>query len=160
MVHWIALGILCLGLIALSFHSPRLGYGLLSAIAISLAALYYFDPWDDEQGQFDIDRSLIVLDSVDATGAYGDGWNYAGRVINNSASAVTDVQIRVTLHDCESEAAPPEDCVIIGQEVDFVPINIPARQARDFDDHISFTHASLKGYAQWEFEIFGARVAN
>lgn len=159
MIHWIALGILCIALVAVSYYSPKIGFSVLAVIALSLTALYYFDSGQEEKPEFEVDPSQIVLSNTRATGAYGDSWNYSGRVANNSSRTVTDVRIKITMSDCESESAAPENCVVIGEQVDFVPINIPPRQARDFTNNVSFSNAHPDGAVRWEFELAGVRTS-
>ncbi len=159
MIHWILLGVLCIALIALSYYSPKLGFGLLGTLALLLGALYYLDPWGDQANHFDIDPDLVALQKTSMTGAYGDSWNYKGRVTNNSSSALTDIQIKITMRDCATEDANPDECVIIGEEVDFVPIVVPPRQARDFINNVSFKHANPKGFVRWSFEVAGIRIS-
>ncbi len=159
-MHWIALAIVCAALIAVSYYSGKLGFGLLAGISVLLLALYFLDTDEEEKSDFQVDNNLLVLENTSPTGAYGDSWNYAGRITNNSSSSVTDVEIKITLSDCEYEESKDEDCVVIGEEVDFVPINIPSRQARDFKNNVTFKDAQPKGILRWKFELVGVRVVD
>ena len=160
-MHWIALGIVCIALIFVSYHSPKVGFGLLGALAVLLTALYFINLEDSESKKFPVPRESIQLDNIVAQPSYGDSWDYSGRITNSSTKNVTDVQIRVQLYDCPADAeSRTDDCVVIGDQIDYVPINIPTRQARDFSDNVSLTNAVPKGKPFWSFELDGLRVTD
>ena len=78
-------------------------------------------------------RDSIEFGNVQATKSYGDSWDYSGRISNSSGKNVTDVQVKILLYDCPSDSESiSEDCVMIGDQIDYVPIKIPSRQARYF----------------------------
>ena len=159
-MHWIALAVVCAALIFVSYHSPKIGFGLLTALGLLIVTLYFLNPDESEDGQFPIPRESVTLTDMRAVESYGEAWNYTGRVSNASDVSLTDLLIKIKLHDCPkntTESSP--ECVIIGEDVDFVGLNVPPRQARDIDDTISFRNAVPKGDAKWEFELVGVRVS-
>ena len=160
-MHWIAIGVVCVALIFVSYYSPKIGFGLLAALAVLLTSLYFLNLEDSESKKFPIPKETIVLEVTQTEKSYGDSWEFAGRVSNTSDKNVTDVQVRVLLYDCPAESVERTDaCVVIGDKVEFVPINIPTRQARDFTDNVSFRNAVAKGKLFWEFELAGIRVTD
>ena len=160
-MHWVALGIVCVALIFVSYHSPKIGFGLLGALAVILTSLYFLNLEESDSQKFPVPSDSIELSSVEVSASYGDSWDYTGRVTNSSSKTITDVQIRVVLYDCPTTVNElSDDCVPIGDQVDYVPINVPARQARDFSDNISFRNAVPKGNPFWDFEIAGLRVTD
>jgi len=160
-MHWVALGVVCIALIFVSYYSPKVGFGLLGALAVILTSLYFLNLDESESQKFPVARESVELSEIQAEKSYGESWDYAGRVTNSSDKAITDVQIRVVLYDCPSGASARTDaCVIICYQIDYVPINISPRQARDFTDNISFRHAEPKGSPFWAFELAGLRVAD
>ena len=160
-MQYIALVILCIALIFVSYYSPKIGFGLLGALAVILTALYFLNLDDSESTRFPVPRDSIELGNVRATKSYGDSWDYTGRISNSSSKNVTDVQVKILLYDCPADSESiSEDCVVIGDQIDYVPINIPARQARDFQDNISFRNASPQGKLFWDFELVGLRISD
>ena len=159
-MHYIALVIVCVALIAISFYSRKIAFAALAVIAIGLTILYYIGDDDVLEGDFEVAADLIVLEDLSAELSYGDNWNYTGRATNNSDKSVTDLKVRITLRDCEAGQTPPDDCVIIGDQADLLSINIPPRQARDFSDAVSFEHATPRGELNWTFELVGVSVSN
>ena len=157
-MHYVALIIVCVALIAISFYSRKIAFGLLAVIAIGLTILYYLGD-DGMEGDFEVAADLIVLEDMSAKLSYGDNWNYTGRATNNSEKSVTDLKIRITLRDCEAGKTSLDDCVVIGDQADLLSINIPPRQARDFSDAVSFEHATPRGELNWTFDLIGVSVS-
>lgn len=158
---YIALAIVCIALIFVSYHSPKIGFGLFGALAVILTALYFLNLDESESKKFPVPRESVELSGVQADASYGDSWDYTGRISNSSGKTITDAQVRILLYDCPEDAESISDsCVVIGDQVDYVPINIPPRQARDFQDNISFRNAAPQGKLFWEFELVGLRVSD
>ena len=160
-MHYVALAVVCAALIFLSYHSPKVGFSLLGALAVVLTALYFLNLEESEISKFPVPKESVALSTNEPTVSYGDSWDYSGRVSNSSDKNITDIQIRITLYDCPTNSGEiSTDCVTIGDDVDYVAINIPARQARDFKNNISFRNAQAKGKALWSFELVGIRVTD
>ena len=161
-MHWvITSAIVCVALITLSYYSPKIAFSLLGGLGVLLIALYYLNLDESESERFPISRSDILLTNTSTSKSYADSWDYSGRLANNSDKNVTDVEIRIKLLDCPKTAQYTSgDCIVIGDGVDFVAINIPTRQARDFRDNISFRNAKPNGKPMWEFELVGVRVSD
>ena len=159
-MHWIALGVVCVALVFVSYHSPKIGFGLLASIGVLLAALYFLNPEDSQDANFPIAKESVVLSDMKITASYAGSWTYSGRISNLSEVSITDMRVKIQLYDCPDGATEVSDeCVKIGEEVDFVAINVPPRQARDIEDTISLRNAVPKATALWEFELVGLRVA-
>ena len=106
-------------------------------------------------------RDSIELGNVQAIKPYGDSWGYSGRISNSSSKDVTDVQVKILLYDCPADSESiSEDCVVIGYQIDYVPINMPSRQAMDFQDNVSFRNAAPQGRLFWDFELVGLRISD
>ncbi len=159
-MHWVALGVICVALIFVSYHSPKIGFSLLGALAVIFTALYFLNLEDSQSKRFPVPREAIELEGLTANPSYGDSWDYAGRISNTSDKSITDVQIRILLYDCPTTTdKPTADCDLIGDQIDYVSINVPARQSRDFRDNITFRHAVPKGIPFWNFELAGLEVS-
>ncbi|MDE0309747.1 MAG: hypothetical protein OXI60_07965 [Acidiferrobacterales bacterium] len=160
-MHWIALAIVCTALVVVSYYSPKVGFSLLGAVGALVATLYFLNLDESSTAGFPIERELVQLDDVKAEESYGESWDYSGRVSNSSSKVITDVLVKITLRDCPSGTETVTDeCPVIGEQVDFVALNVPPRQARDFQDNISFRNAVQKGILFWDFELVGVRVTD
>jgi len=160
-MQWVALAVVCTALIVVSYYSPKIGFSLLGAIGAIVGTLYFLNLDESETSNFPIERESVQLDDVNAQESYGESWDYSGRVSNSSGKVITDVLIKITLRDCpDGSGTVNDECPIIGEQVDFVAINVPPRQARDFQDNISFKNAVQKGTLFWDFELVGVRVTD
>ena len=160
-MQWVALAVVCLALIVLAYYSPKIGFSLLGAIAAIIGTLYFLNLDESETTSFPVERELVQLGEVHVQTSYGDSWDYLGRVTNMSDKTITDVQFEITLRDCPSGTTSVSDeCPVIGEQVDFVALNVPPRQSRDFRDNINFKNAVQKGELFWNFELIGVRVTD
>ena len=160
-MQWIALAVVCTALIVVSYYSPKIGFSLLGALAAIIGTLYFLNLDESEKTSFPIDRESVQLSDTDAEESYGGSWDYSGRLANSSGKVITDARIRITLRDCPAGTeAVSDECPVIGEEVDFVAINVPPRQARDFRNNITFKNAVQKGVLFWNFELIGVRVTD
>ena len=160
-MQWVALAVVCTALIFVSYYSPKVGFSLLGGIAAILGTLYFLNLDESALSDFPIDRDSVELSEVSAQVSYGESWDYSGRISNSSNKVITDARIKITLRDCPAGTETVSDeCPVIGEKTDFVAINVPPRQARDFLDNISFKNAVQKGVLFWDFELIGVRVTD
>lgn len=160
-MQWVALAIVCTALVVVSYYSPKVGFSLLGAIGAIVGTLYFLNLDESSNPDFPVERESVQLDDVNTQESYGESWDYSGRVSNSSEKVITDVLIKITLRDCPAGTETVSDeCPIIGEQVDFVALNVPPRQARDFRDNISFKNAVQKGILFWDFELVGVRVTD
>lgn len=160
-MHLIALAIVCVALVVLTYYSPKVGFSLLSGLGALLLALYYFNLEESEVPAFQIPRDQLVLSNMVSEFSYADNWKYSGRISNSSEKTLTDIEIKIVLHDCpEGQSEISDACVIIGELVEFVGITVPPRQARDFIDNVDVENAIPKGTLIWDYELVGARVSD
>ena len=158
-MHLVALAVVCLALIFLSYYSPKVGFGALGVVGVLLVVLYLLDL--DESSGFPAPPDSVVLDQTSAKFSYGDSWEYSGRISNSSEKSITDARLEIVMYDCPEESTTNlAECIVIGNEIDVVPINIPPRQARDFQDNVSFRNAEPKGTPKWTFKMLGIRVTD
>lgn len=157
---WIGLAVVCLGLIIVSFYNQKVGFSLLGVIAVIVVGLYFYESNEVSNSSFPVAPENLELTSMSTEISYGDSWDYSGRISNSSNKTVTDLQIRVQLYDCPVQSTSiTDDCVVIGEDIDYVSVNVPPRQARDFTDNVSFKNAKPQGKDFWEFELTGVEVS-
>ena len=161
MIQILGLVLLCAALIVVTYYSPKIGFGLLGGLAVLVVVLYYVNTDDASNPGFEVPPELVKLENATASKSYGDSWDYKGRITNDSDKPLYDIQVEVSMHDCEEEAqANIDECLLIGQLVDYVSVKVPPRQARDFKDNIAFKDAVPKGFVHWEFKLVGVRVTD
>jgi len=42
-MHWVALGVVCISFIFVSYYSPKVGFGLLGALSVTLTSLHFLN---------------------------------------------------------------------------------------------------------------------
>lgn len=160
-MHLIALALVCVALVVLTYYSPKVGFSLLSGLGALLLALYYLNLEESEVQEFPIPRDQLVLSDMVSEFSYADNWKYSGRISNSSEKTLTDIEIKIVLYDCpDSHSEISDACVIIGDLVEFVAVTVPPRQARDFTDNVDVDNAIPKGMLLWDYELVGARVSD
>ena len=79
-----------------------------------------------------------------------------GRLKNNSKEAsVNEVYIRASMLDCINESSL-QSCLTIAEYDEYLPLKIPAGQARDFEADIRIPHDRKprpKGEVRWKYSI-------
>lgn len=161
MIHILGLVLVCAALITITYFSPKIGFGLLGGIVVLVAVLYFANFEDASNPGFEVPPELVKLEDVSARPSYGDSWDYSGRVTNDSNEPIYDIQISLKMYDCQSDSPSSlDECTLIGDQIDFVTLKIPPRQARDFTDNISFRDARPQGSVNWSFELVGVRVVD
>lgn len=160
-MHLIALALVCVALIVLTYYSPKVGFSLLSGLGALLLALYFLNLEESEVQKFQIPRDQLALSDMVSDFSYADNWKYSGRITNSSEKTLTDIEINIVLHDCPDGHSEISDaCVVIGDIVEFVAVTVPPRQARDFTDNVDVENAVPKGMLLWDYELVGARVSD
>ena len=87
----IALIVLCITLIFVSYFSPEIGLGLFGAFAVVLTALHYFNLDNPKSKKLTAPRYSVKLDNVQANNSCGDSSDDAGRIPITSSKNVTDI---------------------------------------------------------------------
>ena len=160
-MHLIALALVCVALVVLTYYSPKIGFSLLSGLGALLLALYFLNLEESEIQKFPIPRDQLALSDMVSEFSYADNWKFSGRITNSSEKTITDIEINIVLYDCPDDNGEISDaCVVIGDIVEFVGVSVPPRQARDFTDNIDIDNAVPKGMLLWDYQLAGARVSD
>ncbi len=157
---WIALALVCVALVVLTYYSPKIGFASLSGLGVLLIALYFLNLDESENVELPVPRDQLVLSDMNSELSYADNWRYSGRISNSSQKTLTDIEIKIVLYDCPDVHTETDNCLIIGDVVEFVPVTVPPYQARDFVDNADFRNANPKGTRVWEYELVNARFTD
>ena len=87
----IALIVLCIALIFVSYYSPEIGLGLFGALAVVLTVLHYLNLGNRKSKKLAEPRNSVKLGNVQANNSYGDSSDDAGRIPISSSKNVTDI---------------------------------------------------------------------
>ncbi len=160
-MHLIALALVCVALVVLTYYSPKIGFSLLSGLGALLLALYFLNLEESEIQKFPIPRDQLTLSDMVSEFSYADNWKFSGRITNSSEKTLTDIEINIVLYDCpDGQSEISDACVVIGDIVEFVAVTVPPRQARDFTDNVDVENAVPKGMLLWDYELSGVRVSD
>ena len=100
----------------------------------------------------------VGLDNFRVEATYGTSYQMFGRVLNQSPEYVlTAVGLELNASDCPSENGE-ENCVIVGQQQQEIPVTVPARQARDISHQFIFPPMRPQGTLKWSFGIAYAKA--
>lgn len=87
----IALIVLCIALIFVSYYSPEIGLGLFGALAVVLTVLHYLNLGSPKSKKLAEPRNSVKLGNVQANNSCGDSSDDAGRISISSSKNVTDI---------------------------------------------------------------------
>ena len=87
----IALIVLCIALIFVSYYSPEIGLGLFGALAVVLTALHYLNLGNPKSKKLATPRDSVELGNFQTNSSCGDSSDDAGRIPTSSSKDVTDV---------------------------------------------------------------------
>jgi len=167
--------------VALAFAVPRFGKMLLIISGVLLvlgllaaAALYVVKQREDaarEEAKKLINRDdLEFVDMALRGGNVLPGsYRLIGRVRNRSTFHLSELRLKLTLRDCPKGVVPsprPEHftdaernvfrraCEVVGEEQEHVYASVPAHQARDLDQLVSFSgFKDIRGDLVWDYAI-------
>lgn len=74
---------------------------------------------------------------------------FIGRLRNNSAYPVQEIEVRLVFKDCPSAG----DCEIVGEQNESIYIDVPPGQSRDFEEYVSGMRFNARGKLEWSYEI-------
>jgi hypothetical protein len=128
-------------------------------VAICIIGGFVFYKWYENKTEKEkqlsrsrLPASELIFDNFTLTPNYS-GYELKGRVINNSAQyTLTGVNMKLTFRDCELK--DQTNCIVIEEEDEYVWVDVPPKQARDFKENIYLSSdISIKGKLAWSYEI-------
>ena len=87
----IALIVLCIALIFVSYYSPEIGLGLFGALAVVLTALHYLNLGNPKSKKLATPRDSVELGELQTNNSCEDSSDDTGRIPISSSKDVTDI---------------------------------------------------------------------
>ena len=132
-MKWLVV-IVILILLALSAGFRKFAGILVLTCAIGGILIWQYQEYEENQSRKMILPSELTFEGVSLESSNGN-YDFIGRIINNSDKhALSGVQFKLTVKDCAKN--DKRDCIIISEVDEYIDINIPPKQARDFKKYI------------------------
>jgi len=151
-MHYIALIVIIICLIAIAYRDLKSGLISLAGILLAASLFYFFSPNDSPRG-----KTQRLLDDVDISQTsislgYADGFVLELRIHNNNHEQVLqNFTVQSSLSDCNADQS---QCLVIGEEKNVVKLRIPPRQARDTNINLRTKQLNpIQGIAVWKHQI-------
>jgi len=155
-MQFIALIVIIICLIAISYRDLRTGLISLAGILLAAALFYYFSPSDALRHQSNQLFSDVELSQATISRGYADGFVLDLRIRNNNREQVLqNFTIQSTLSDCNEDQS---QCLVIGEENNVVKLRVPPGQARDTQINLRTKQLNpIQGTAAWKHQITGIK---
>ena len=148
---WI-IGIVVLVLLIVSSGFRKFA-GVLVLVAVIGGFIYWqYQKNEEKQSKTRIKPSELLFEDISLKSSYGSGYDMVGRITNNSSQfTLKGVQLKLTFKDCDKDN---KDCIIVAEDNEYIYVNIPPKQARDFKESV-YLHSDLKikGKMVWDYKI-------
>jgi hypothetical protein len=155
-MHWLILGVIAIALLLMAAQYPKIAFGLLGALVIGFVILYRLSDGDLTPGKALIDPAAITLDHIRMEPGYAGSYRFSGRIANHAQDAtLSEISVQTAMQDCIGE---PPSCIVIGEAVTRITLNIPPRQARDFNTNVYLGSTGPKGTVRWTHDVVATQV--
>ena len=159
-MQWVLLIVMVGALLFLSRFYPKVAFSILGALVIA-AAVIVFTTTDIAQ----LNRSKLPVEDIRIenpviTPSYGGGFRLNARLVNsNPSTLLKESVISITMLDCDPAAQSETDdsCQVIGQTDERINKKVPAGQARDISQTLSFDLSRPKGTLRWKIIVTETR---
>ncbi|SFP84525.1 hypothetical protein SAMN05216419_102411 [Nitrosomonas cryotolerans] len=155
-MKWLA-GMIFLILLAVSARFRKFT-GMVILVGMASAFLFWqYQEYEKMQSKERILPSDLFLEDVSLKSSI-DGYDMVGRIINHSNKyTLTGVQLKLTFRDCIIDNK--SDCIIASEENEYIYINIPPKQARDFRKRVYlYSDLNIKGGLILDYSIIYAET--
>lgn len=150
-MKWLAI-IVLLTLIAVSAGFRKFAGILILISAVGGLLIWQYQEYAANQSRNNILPSELIFADISLAPSYR-GYDIIGRIINNSDKhALSGVQLKLAISDCTN--GDNSNCIIISEADEYIYINIPSKQARDFkkDIHL-YSDINIKGKLVLDYSI-------
>lgn len=150
---WIIALLIIISLILLSQY--RVLGSLFLALTIVAASLFFiFEIIEQRRAVSRILADEVIIYDERLDQRTRRSFSFQGRLQNKSEEySIIGFDVLIKIKDCESK-----ECIVVAQETDFIRLNIPPNQARDFNQNIYiYSDFEIKHEFDWEYEIQSVR---
>lgn len=148
-MKWFA-GIIILILLLVSAGFRKFA-GIFVLVCVVGGLLFWqYQEYEKNKSRNRIAFSELVFKNISFRPSNGN-YEMTGRLINNSEKyTLKGVQLRIIARDCAYDA----DCIVILDGNEYIYINIPAKQARDFKKDIYlYSDQNIRDKLIWDYSI-------
>jgi hypothetical protein len=148
---WIALILILILMLALP-EFRKYGIVVVLVAAVGIFLLWRYQEYEEKQSKERIAPTELSFEDVTLNPAYS-GYELTGRIINNSKKyTLKGFQLKLIFRDCDKN--DNSKCVVIAEENEYIYIDIPPEQARDFkEDFYPYPDLKVKGKMIWDYTI-------
>jgi len=129
--------------------------GVILAVAVVAGLYFYFQNEHEKEASLSrISQSDLALDNLMLLPDFGS-YKLTGRVTNRSPRyALSDFTLKISMQDCIGEPEK-ESCVTIGENSEYIYLQIPPGQARDLNESVYFSGGApkAKGRLTWQYSV-------
>ncbi len=156
-MYAVALIIIVLCLLIITYKNPRIGYIALAILLAAAILFYWLTPTDSTQKRAGPLTDYANLSNAQVKVGYADSFELTARVTNgHQTKPLEGIFIQSVMSLCKSEAK--ESCVVLGDETNLLKQYVPARQAIDFSINLrSKLSSEEEGVLMWEHVVVGAQ---
>ncbi len=150
-MKWLAI-IILLVLLAVSAGFRKFAGILILICAVGGLIIWQYQIYEKNQTRNNILPSELIFEDLSLEPSY-ESYDITGRIINNSDThTLSGVQLKLTVSDCKND--DKNDCIIISETDEYIYINIPSKQARDFKKNIYlYSDINIKGTLALDYLI-------
>lgn len=151
-MKWLAVMVILI-LLAVSAGFRKFAGILIVASAIGGVLIWQYQEYDENQSRKLILPSELTFEEVSLEPSGGSSYDFIGRIINHSDKyTLSGVQLKLTIRDCAKN--DNNNCIIISEVNEYIYINIPPKQARDFKKNIFlYSDINIKGNLALDYTI-------
>lgn len=150
-MKWLLI-VVFLALLAVSAGFRKFAGALVLFCAIGGILIWQYQVYEENQSRKNIMPSELTFENVTLE-SLNENYRLTGRIINNSDKYdVRGVQIKLTVSDCKID--DNNNCIIISEADEYIYVDIPSKQARDFRRNIFlYSDIIIKGTLDWDYSI-------
>ncbi len=150
-MKWLAI-IIILILLAVSAGFRKFAGILILIFAVGGLLIWQYQEYEANQSRTKIMPSELIFEGVSLEPS-NEAYDIIGRVINNSDKySLSGVQLKLAVSDCTNNEK--NDCIIIAQQDEYIYIDIPPKQARDFKKNIYlYSDINIRGELVLDYSI-------
>ncbi len=150
-MKWLLI-VVFLALLAVSAGFRKFAGTLVLLCAIGGILIWQFQVYEENQSRKNILPSELTFENVSLE-SLSENYRFTGRIINNSDKYdVRGVQVKLTVSDCKID--DNNNCIIISEADEYIYVDIPSKQARDFRKNIFlYSDIIINGTLDWDYSI-------
>ena len=150
-MKWLAV-IVILILFVVSAGFRKFAGILVLTCAIGGILIWQYQEYEESQSRKMILPSELTFEGVSLESSNGN-YDFIGRIINNSDKhSLSGVQFKLAVKDCAKN--DKRDCIIVSEVDEYIYINIPPKQARDFKKNIYlYSDINIRGKLVLDYSI-------